>query len=142
MQAKIIYTKRSNITEEHTSDPEQSGLERKLEVRIALSDMPEIPVSLRYGYRGPSKTWVPTSAKITESFTTGYGEDGSAHYRNVDVVGLLVKKDGTVGKLTYDDNWQSYSSAQIFGSLESMPDVLHVALNSVLPAFQKGVLPA
>lgn len=30
MQAKIVYTKRSNITEEHTSDPEQTGLERKL----------------------------------------------------------------------------------------------------------------
>jgi hypothetical protein len=140
MQAKVIYTKRSNITEEHTSDPEQTGLERRLEMRIRLEDMPSIP-SNRY-YRGPAPGWIPDSVYLTESLLTGYGEDEISHWRQVEVSGHLLKKDGTVGKLTTDNRWRTYSSAQISGSMESMPAALHEALAQVIPAFKKGTLPA
>lgn len=139
MQAKIISRIRTNTTEEHATDPEQTGTEQKIIFRIRLDDMPQLP-STRY-MRASAPGWVPNYAQVTETLISGYGEEGFSHHREVHASGFLVRKDGTVGKLATDDTWRTYSSTLVPGSLASMPTPLHEALAQVVPAFQKGILP-
>lgn len=136
MKATTISTVRTNIEEEHATDPGQSGTERKILLRISLEDMAILTTNAYY--RGTAPGWIPNYAKVTEVLYTGYGDPDISHYRTVEVSGYLLKKDGSLGKLATDDNWRIYSTEDE----AKLPPALREALSSVLAPFRKGALPA
>lgn len=127
MHAKIIRVVKTSTDSDMPTNEEETFQERKLEVSAHVYDAPTI--------EGPGGVrFEPNHIRLSESFTTSSEDPNPAHYRIVNVTGLLVRKDGTLGKTKVEGIWRMYSSPDVSGS----PPAVQQISDLVVTPFTKG----